>query len=59
MKKTYDSPKAIALALQTEGMVAASATNVTIQTEEKAGASSSLSEGKVWSSDNWTQADED
>ena len=59
MKKTYSAPSAMAINLIAEGMMAASDkinynSDETVKNENLI-----LSNGKGWSSDNWTAADED
>lgn len=59
MKKTYSAPSAVAINLIAEGMMAASDkinynSDETVKNENLI-----LSNGKGWSSDNWTAADED
>lgn len=59
MKKTYSAPSAMAINLIAEGMMAASDkinynSDETVKNENLI-----LSNGKGWSSDNWSAADED
>lgn len=59
MKKTYSAPSAMAISLIAEGMMAASDkinynSDETVKNENLI-----LSNGKGWSSDNWTATDED
>lgn len=59
MKKTYSAPTAMAINLIAEGMMAASDkinynSDETVKNENLI-----LSNGKGWSSDNWSAADED
>ena len=59
MKKTYSAPSAVAINLIAEGMMAASdkinyTSDETVKNENLI-----LSNGKGWSSDNWSAADED
>ena len=59
MKKTYSAPSAMAINLIAEGMMAASDkinynSDETVKNENLI-----LSNGKGWSSDNWTATDED
>ncbi len=59
MKKTYSAPSAVAINLIAEGMMAASDkinynSDETVKNENLI-----LSNGKGWSSDNWSAADED
>lgn len=57
MKKTYIAPTAVQINFVTEGMMAQSIgySNTETVTNE----ADVLSNGKGWSSDNWTAADED
>lgn len=57
MKKTYIAPTAVQINFVTEGMMAQSIGYSS--TETVTNEADVLSNGKGWSSDNWTAADED
>ncbi len=61
MKKTYSAPSAVAINLIVEGMMAASnESQIKYTSGEIVDIESNiLSNGKGWSSDNWSAADED
>lgn len=60
MKKTYSAPSAMAINLIAEGMMAASnESQIQYSDETVKNENLILSNGKGWSSDNWTAADED
>lgn len=59
MKKTYSAPSAMAINLIAEGMMAASDKINYNPDETVKNENLILSNGKGWSSDNWTATDED
>lgn len=59
MKKTYIMPQSAIIDFKVEGMLAASPESLGKFEEGENSASEGLSNGKGWSSDNWTAADED